>query len=304
VRAVVTGGAGFIGSHLVDALLAAGDEVTVIDHLRRPGKRPLPAAVTLVREDVTDLAGVAAALDGARPEVVYHLAAQIDVRRSVAEPSLDAHVNVGGTAAVLTAALEAGAERVVLASTAGVYGDPRTLPAPEHERLAPLSPYGASKAAAESYLELFSRLHGLSTVSLRMANVYGPRQDPHGEAGVVAIFCAAAAEGGPVHIFGDGTQTRDFVYVGDAVEAFVAAGRSRVEGALNVSTGRETSLTELVAALGIETVRGPARPGEISRSCLDPSAARELLGWTARTPLTDGLARTLEWLAALAAPTP
>ena len=304
MRAVVTGGAGFIGSHLVDALVAAGDEVTVIDHLRRPGKRPLPAAVTLVREDVTDLAGVAAALDGARPEVVYHLAAQIDVRRSVAEPSLDAHVNVGGTAAVLTAALEAGAERVVLASTAGVYGDPRTLPAPEHERLAPLSPYGASKAAAESYLELFSRLHGLSTVSLRMANVYGPRQDPHGEAGVVAIFCAAAAEGGPVHIFGDGTQTRDFVYVGDAVEAFVAAGRSRVEGALNVSTGRETSLTELVAALGIETVRGPARPGEISRSCLDPSAARELLGWTARTPLTDGLARTLEWLAALAAPTP
>jgi UDP-glucose 4-epimerase len=304
VRAVVTGGAGFIGSHLVDALVAAGDEVTVIDHLRRPGKRPLPAAVTLVREDVTDLAGVAAALDGARPEVVYHLAAQIDVRRSVAEPALDAHVNVGGTAAVLTAALEAGAERVVLASTAGVYGDPRTLPAPEHERLAPLSPYGASKAAAESYLELFSRLHGLSTVSLRMANVYGPRQDPHGEAGVVAIFCAAAAEGGPVHIFGDGTQTRDFVYVGDAVEAFVAAGRSRVEGALNVSTGRETSLTELVAALGIETVRGPARPGEISRSCLDPSAARELLGWTARTPLADGLARTLEWLAALAAPTP
>jgi UDP-glucose 4-epimerase len=304
VRAVVTGGAGFIGSHLVDALVAAGDEVTVIDHLRRPGKRPLPAAVTLVREDVTDLAGVAAALDGARPEVVYHLAAQIDVRRSVAEPALDAHVNVGGTAAVLTAALEAGAERVVLASTAGVYGDPRTLPAPEHERLAPLSPYGASKAAAEFYLELFSRLHGLSTVSLRMANVYGPRQDPHGEAGVVAIFCAAAAEGGPVHIFGDGTQTRDFVYVGDAVEAFVAAGRSRVEGALNVSTGRETSLTELVAALGIETVSGPARPGEISRSCLDPSAARELLGWTARTPLADGLARTLEWLAALAAPTP
>jgi UDP-glucose 4-epimerase len=304
VRAVVTGGAGFIGSHLVDALVAAGDEVTVIDHLRRPGKRPLPAAVTLVREDVTDLAGVAAALDGARPEVVYHLAAQIDVRRSVAEPALDAHVNVGGTAAVLTAALEAGAERVVLASTAGVYGDPRTLPAPEHERLAPLSPYGASKAAAEFYLELFSRLHGLSTVSLRMANVYGPRQDPHGEAGVVAIFCAAAAEGGPVHIFGDGTQTRDFVYVGDAVEAFVAAGRSRVEGALNVSTGRETSLTELVAALGIETVSGPARPGEISRSCLDPTAARELLGWTARTPLADGLARTLEWLAALAAPTP
>src|SRR5262249_34994223 len=155
------------------------------------------------------------------------------------------HVNVGGTAVVLTAALEAGAERVVLASTAGVYGDPRVLPTSEGAALAPLSPYGASKAAAEAYLELFSRLHGLSTVSLRMANGYGPRQDPHGEAGVVAIFCAAAAEGRSAHIFGDGTQTRDFVYAGDAVEAFVAAGRSDVEGALNVSTGRETSLTEL-----------------------------------------------------------
>jgi UDP-glucose 4-epimerase len=288
----------------VDALVAAGDEVTVIDHLHRPGKHPLPASVTLVRVDVTDLARVAAALDAARPQVVYHLAAQIDVRRSVAEPALDAHVNVGGTAVVLTAALDAGVERVVLASSAGVYGDPRTLPTPEHERLAPLSPYGASKAAAESYLELFSRLHGLSTVSLRMANVYGPRQDPYGEAGVVAIFCAAAAEGRSVQIFGDGTQTRDFVYVGDAVFAFLAAGRSRVEGALNVSTGRETSLTELAAALGIETARGPARPGEIGRSCLDPSNAGELLRWTARMPLADGLARTLEWLAALAAPTP
>jgi UDP-glucose 4-epimerase len=260
--------------------------------------------VTVVREDVTELAGVAAALNAARPEVVYHLAAQIDVRRSVAEPALDAHVNVGGTAVVLTAALDAGAERVVLASTAGVYGDPTVLPTPEGAALAPLSPYGASKAAAESYLELFSRLHGLSTVSLRMANVYGPRQDPHGEAGVVAIFCAAAAEGRSAHIFGEGTQTRDFVYAGDAVEAFVAAGRSDVEGALNVSTGRETSLTELAATLGLETVPGPERAGEIRRSCLDPRAAAAQLGWSARTPLADGLARTLEWLAAAPAPTP
>jgi len=185
-----------------------------------------------------------------------------------------------------------------------VYGDPPVLPTREDAPLAPLSPYGAGKAAAEAYLALFSRLYGISTVSLRMANVYGPRQDPHGEAGVVAIFCSAAAEQGCARIFGDGTQTRDFVYVGDAVEAFVAAGRSDVEGALNVSTGRETSLTELAAALGVETEAGPPRAGEIARSCLDPAAAAEQLGWSARTPLADGLARTLEWLTALTAPTP
>jgi UDP-glucose 4-epimerase len=300
VRAVVTGGAGFIGSHLVDALAAEGDEVTVVDHLRR-AKRNLDPAQRVERADVTDLAGMTAALEAARPQVVYHLAAQIDVRRSVEDPAHDAQVNIGGTAAVLTAAQVAGAGRVVLASTAGVYGDPATLPTPEHAALAPLSPYGAGKAAAEEYLALFSRMYGLSAVSLRMANVYGPRQDPHGEAGVVAIFCSAAAERRPARIYGDGTQTRDFVYVGDAVEAFVAAGRSDAEGALNVSTGRETSLAELAAALGLETERGPERAGEIRRSCLDPAAAASRLGWTARTPLADGLARTLEWLAAVTA---
>jgi UDP-glucose 4-epimerase len=300
VRAVVTGGAGFIGSHLVDALVAAGDEVTVVDHLRR-AKRNLDPAQAVARADVTDVAAMTEAFEAARPQVVYHLAAQIDVRRSVEDPAHDAQVNIGGTAAVLTAAREAGAARVVLASTAGVYGDPAALPTPEDAVLAPLSPYGAGKAAAEAYLALFSRLYGLSTVSLRMANVYGPRQDPHGEAGVVAIFCSAAAERRSARIYGDGTQTRDFVYVGDAVEAFVAAGRADAQGALNVSTGRETSLAELAAALGIETEPGPERPGEIRRSCLDPAAAASRLGWTARMPLADGLARTLEWLGAVTA---
>ena len=303
MRVIVTGGAGFIGSHLVDALGALGDEVTVVDHLRR-AKRNLDPAHRVVRADITDLAAGAAAFEAARPQVVYHLAAQIDVRRSVEDPGHDARVNIGGTAAVLTAARAAGAERVVLASTAGVYGDPPVLPTPEDAPLAPLSPYGAGKAAAEAYLALFTRLYGISTVSLRMANVYGPRQDPHGEAGVVAIFCSAAAEGRRAQIYGDGAQTRDFVYVGDAVDAFVAAGRSGVEGALNVSTGRETSLTELAAALGIEAEPGPPRAGEIGRSCLNPAAAAERLGWTARTPLADGLARTLDWLAAFTAPTP
>ena len=298
MRALVTGGAGFIGSHLTDALVARGDEVTVIDHLLRGHTGNLTEAqaggATLIRADVTHLATIRDTFRTVRPEAVYHLAAQIDVRRSVEDPPADAHVNIGGTAAVLEAARDAGVGRVVLASTAGVYGDPATIPTTEDAPVAPLSPYGASKAAAESYLDLFLRLHGLSTLSLRMANVYGPRQSPHGEAGVVAIFCGAAAEGRPATIYGDGHQTRDFIFVGDVVDAFVAAGRSEVNGSLNVSTGSETSLNELAGALGLETVEGPGRRGEIRRSCLDPGASAERLGWRARTPLRAGLERTLE----------
>jgi UDP-glucose 4-epimerase len=295
VRALVTGGAGFIGSHLVDVLIDQGDEVTVVDHMNRTVN--LDAAsergARLVRGDVTDVAAMLAAFEAARPEAVYHLAAQIDVRRSVEDPSTDAHQNVGGTAAVLEAARHAGARRVILASTAGIYGDPDRLPIAEDTPVAPLSPYGASKAAAESYLSLFSRLYDVSTLSLRMSNVYGPRQNPHGEAGVVAIFCSAAAERHPVTIFGDGTQTRDFVYVEDVVQGFAAAGRSDERGAINLSTGVETSLVELAAALGLQTEPGPPRLGEISRSSLDSSAAAGRLGWTARTPLAEGLRRTL-----------
>ena len=232
----------------------------------------------------------------ARPEAVYHLAAQIDVRRSVEDPSTDAHTNIGGTAAVLEAARHAGARRIVLASTAGVYGEPPTLPTPETAPVAPLSPYGAGKAAAETYLALFSRLYGVATVSLRMANVYGPRQNPHGEAGVIAIFCAAAAERHPVTLYGDGTQSRDFVYVGDVVQAFVKAGRSDVSGAVNVSTGAETSLLELVAALGIKAEHGPGRLGEIQRSSLDPALAAQALDWRAKTPLAQGLEHTLAYI--------
>jgi UDP-glucose 4-epimerase len=296
VRSLVTGGAGFIGSHLVDALLAQGDDVTVVDHLNRLDNLAHAGDARLVRGDVTDVAAMQAACAEARPEVVFHLAAQIDVRTSVRDPSTDAHVNVGGTAAVLTAARDAGVRRVVLASTAGVYGDPETVPTPERARIAPLSPYGASKAAAESYLALWSRLHGLSTLSLRMSNVYGPRQNPHGEAGVIAIFCGAAVERRPVTVHGDGGQTRDFVFVGDVVDAFVRAGRSDVGGALNVCTGRETSLAGLVATLDLDSTQGPERLGEIRRSCLDPRQAAARLDWWARTPLAEGLERTLEWL--------
>jgi UDP-glucose 4-epimerase len=301
VRALVTGGAGFIGSHLVDALIDAGDEVTVVDHLN-PARAPIFEALAarganLVRGEVTDVTAMIEAFQAARPEAVYHLAAQIDVRRSVEDPSHDAHTNIGGTAAVLEAARVAGAGRIVLASTAGVYGDPPQLPTTEATPPAPLSPYGAGKAAAETYLALFSRLYSLSTLSLRMANVYGPRQNPHGEAGVVAIFCSAAAHRRPVTIFGDGTQSRDFVYVGDVAQAFVQAGRSAVGGAINVSTGRETSLLELTAALGLDVMHGEGRLGEIQRSSLDPGLAADVLGWSARTGLTEGLETTLAALA-------
>lgn len=293
MRALVTGGAGFIGSHLVDALVARGDEVAVVDHLSRGHTDNLAQAighgVQVHKADVTDVDAMRAAFEAARPEVVYHLAAQIDVRRSVSDPSTDAHVNIGGTAAVLEAARDTGAPRVVLASTAGVYGDPGMLPTPEHAPIEPLSPYGASKAAAETYMQLFARLHGLSTLALRMANVYGPRQDPHGEAGVVAIFAGAAREGRTATIYGDGQQTRDYVHVSDVVRAFAAAGRSPATGVFNVATGQETSVAGLARLLGLATDLQPGRAGEVLRSCLDPTAAARALGWKAEMSLADGL---------------
>ena len=304
MRVLVTGGAGFIGSHLVDALLASGDAVTVVDHLVRGHDSNLlgayAAGATMVRADVTDTAAMAAAVREAQPDVIHHLAGQIDVRRSIADPSFDAHVNVGGTAAVLEAAYRAGVRRVVFASTAGVYGDPAVLPASEDAPIAPMSPYGASKAAAETYMQLFSRLRGISTLSLRMANVYGPRQNPHGDAGIVAILCGALVTGRPATIYGDGRQTRDYVYVDDVVAAFVAAGRHDVDGALNVATGSETTLRSLTAEIGVCTTNAAPRHGDVRRSCLNPRRAHERLGWRARTPLSEGLAHTVGAVTALA----
>jgi UDP-glucose 4-epimerase len=199
---------------------------------------------------------------------------------------------------VLEAARSADVPRILFASTAATYGNPERVPTAESEPIAPLSPYGTSKAAAEWYLEQYARLHGLSTLSLRMANVYGPRQDPHGEAGVVAIFAGALAERRPVAVYGDGRQTRDYIYVSDVVDAWIAAAESDVTGALNISAGIEVTVLELIEAIGLEHELAPARPGEVARSCLDPSAARLALGWSPRVSLTDGLARTLEALGA------
>jgi UDP-glucose 4-epimerase len=293
VKVLVTGGAGFIGSHVVDALLAAGAQVHVVDDLSTGRgenlERALERGAELHVADVTDDARIAHVIALAQPEVVLHLAAHIDARRSIDEPAFDARANVVGTAAVLDAARRAGVRRVVLASTAAVYGRPETVPTPERGTVRPLTPYGASKAAAETYLELYGRLYGLSTLALRMANVYGPRQNPYGESGVVAIFCGAAAERRPVTIHGDGRQTRDYVHVRDVAAAFVLATATPVTGLLNVATGRETSVLDVAGALGVEVLHGPSRAGEIPRSCLDPRAAERAIGWRAQTTLSAAL---------------
>jgi UDP-glucose 4-epimerase len=291
MRALVTGGAGFIGSHVVDALLARGDDVAVVDDLSSGRREHVPDGVPL---HVTDIAEIAPVMNEQRPDVVFHLAAQVDVRKSVADPAHDARVNVAGTASVLEAARAAGASRVLLASTGGaLYGESVPLPTPEDTPPAPFSPYGASKAAAETYLALFTRLHGLSTMALRFGNVYGPRQDPHGEAGVIAIYAGAKVEGRRAIVYGDGTQTRDYVYVADVVSGFLAAAGSDATGAVNIGTGVETSVLELTQAIGVEADFAPARTGEIARSCLDVSRAAELLGWRAEVTLAEGLDRTL-----------
>jgi UDP-glucose 4-epimerase len=298
MRVLVTGGAGFIGSHVVDALLARGFEVSILDHLKR-SPRPwvteaLQREAQLHVADVRDFAAVRRAFQAARPEIVLHLAAQVDVRHSVEDPAHDVQVNVAGTVSVLEAAREVGARRVLLASTAATYGDPDHVPTTEDAPIAPISPYGTAKAAAEWYLAQYARLYGLSTMALRMANVYGPRQDGGGETGVIAIFSALAAAAGRATVYGDGSQTRDYVFVGDVVRAWVAAACSDVTGALNVSTGTETSLRELVDTLGLDYELAPGRPGEILRSCLDPSLAKRLLGWRAEMSLRDGLQHTLQ----------
>ena len=308
MKAFVTGGAGFIGSNLVDALVDRGDEVVVLDDLSTGREENLERAVAagavLHVADLRDAERVAALVEAAAPEVIFHLGAQIDVRRAVADPAFDASVNVGGTINVLEAARRAGVRRVVNSSTGGaIYGDAASIPTAEGTTPAPMAPYGQSKLAAEGYCGLYHRLHGLSTVSVRYANVYGPRQDPQGEGGVVAIFCGKLADGGTPVAFGDGMQTRDYVYVGDVVSANLAAAASDWVGACNVGTGTETTVIALADALrglgdGHPFVleHAPARPGEVIRSAVDPSLAREVLGWEARVALGEGLRRTLAWV--------
>ena len=295
---VVTGGAGFIGSHVVEALLARGDEVHALDNLTTGKRENVPDGATLHEADIrTDSERV---FDEARPDACFHLAAQADVRVSVDRPDYDADVNVLGTIRVLEAARKHRA-KVVFASTGGaIYGEVDAPAAEDHPRR-PLAPYGASKLAAEEYLATYNRLHGSGHVVLRYGNVYGPRQDPHGEAGVVAIFMSRLREREQPRIFGDGLQTRDYVYAGDVARATIAA--LDVDGGIfNVGTGAETSVVDLLAAIqevagtGVEPEFADPRQGELQRSVLDIGLAERELGWRPKSSLSDGLAATWTWI--------
>ncbi|HEX8085989.1 MAG TPA: NAD-dependent epimerase/dehydratase family protein [Solirubrobacteraceae bacterium] len=308
MRALVTGGAGFIGSNLVDALLERGDDVAVVDDLSSGKESNLAAALDrgarLHRADIRDGAAMAEIAGRERPELIFHLAAQIDVRVSVARPAYDARTNIEGTINMLEAARSAGASRFVFASTGGaIYGETDVVPTPEEHAPRPMAGYGQSKFCAEAYLGLYERLHGLSTVALRFGNVYGPRQDPHGEAGVIAIFTGRALDGGRPTVFGDGRQTRDYIYVGDLVEAIVAASGADAGGAINIGTEEETTVLELIDAMREAVGKSEdefapefadARLGEIARSCLAVGRAREVLGWESRVDVREGIRRTLE----------
>jgi UDP-glucose 4-epimerase len=308
-RVLVTGGAGFIGSHVCDAFAANGWSVTALDDLSAGREENLSAGVDLVVADIRSPEGSRLVRDGGF-DVISHHAAQIDVRISVDRPDHDASINIMGLLNLLEAAVRGGVRRFVYVSSGGVvYGEPEELPVSETATKQPLSPYGVSKLTGEHYLHFYRQIHGLEAVSLRYSNVFGPRQDPHGEAGVVAIFGRSVLEGRPITVFGDGEQTRDYVYVGDVAEANLLAARVDVSDsmtmddvAFNVGTGVETSVNELasgvmrVARREVPVERAPARPGELMRSCLNPSRL-EGLGWRPAGGLEDGLTATYDWIA-------
>src|SRR4051812_15346599 len=316
MRALVTGGAGFIGSNLVDALLDRGDEVTVVDNLATGRLENLDGArrrgIAFHEDDITDAARMRKVFAGSRPDIVFHLAAQIDVRKSIADPAWDAGINVGGTINVLEAARHSGVARGVNTSTGGaIYGGVENIPRSESTPPRPIAAYGTSKLCAETYCGWYERLYSLSTVTLRYGNVYGPRQDPLGEAGVIAIFCGKLLNGERPTIFGDGRQTRDYTFVADIVAANLAAAlHPEASGVYNVGTGRESSVLEVLAALRraagvgddeLQPEFAPARLGELQRSALDVGRAHAELGFSAQAGLDDGMRLTLEWARAAAA---
>ena len=303
MKILVTGGAGFIGSHTVDALVASGNhQVSIIDNLSAGKRHQVNPAAKFHEIDIRDADAVRRVIEAETPEVIVHLAAQMDVRRSVADPSYDAQVNIIGFLNLIEPARTRGLRRVIFSSTGGaIYGEQEAFPAPEEHPLHPVSPYGITKLATESYLFFYKVQYGIDYTALRYGNVYGPRQDPHGEAGVVAIFCGRMLEGKPCTIFGDGKQTRDYVFVGDVVRANVTAAGSDVSGAINIGTGIETSVNDLYHTLGTvaDVTRAPeygdARPGEQSRSVISPARATQLLNWRPQVDLAHGLDQTFTY---------
>jgi UDP-glucose 4-epimerase len=304
-RILITGGAGFIGSTIADSFLEAGWDVAVLDDLSSGKRDNVPAGARFYPVDVRSGAAHEVLLRE-RPQVICHQAAQIDVRKSMADPRFDADVNVGGLLNLMQAAVEArSVEHVLFASSGGAtYGDTDVVPTPESHPQRPVSHYGAAKAASELYLGVYRANFGIPYTALRYSNVYGPRQDPHGEAGVVAIFCGRLLEQRPCTVFGDGKQTRDYVFAGDVARANLLAAEKRYDGALNVGTGVETDVVELyrhlARAAGVDRPpeHAPARLGEQRRSCIDPAAAGRAVGWRPEVALADGLARTFEWFKA------
>ena len=301
MKVLVNGGAGFIGSHVTDVFLDAGHEVWALDDLSSGRRENLRPEVRLVVADIRS-PEAARLVESGSFEVMCHLAAQMDVRRSVTDPRFDADVNVGGFLNLLEAARNSGVRKVVFSSTGGaIYGEQDVYPAPETHPTRPVSPYGVSKASGELYLGYYRAQYGLESVALRYANVYGPRQNPHGEAGVVAIFSERLLRGETCIVNGTGQQTRDFVYGPDVARGNLLAATSDVEGSINVGTGIETDVNRLYALLADAAgtdrpaKHAPAKPGEQMRSSVDPSRAAEMLGWRPTVALEEGLRRTVEW---------
>ena len=304
MKVLVTGGAGFIGSHLVDRLVLEGHEAVVVDNLATGKRRNINRAARFYKMDIQSWR-LERVFRNERPNVVMHLAAQMDVRKSVEDPMFDAQVNVLGTLNVLQQAVKHGVRKVVFSSSGGaIYGEQETYPAPETHVLRPLSPYGLSKLCGEQYLSYFQRVSGLQAVSLRYANVYGPRQDPEGEAGVVAIFIQKMLNNEQAVINGNGRQTRDFVFVDDVVEANLAMLGQETQGTYNVGTGVETSINDLFRILVQHTgstckeVHGPAKKGEQARSVIDGGKLRQEVSWEPKADLSDGLKKTVEYFRA------
>jgi len=302
MRIIVTGGAGFIGSHLTDALLGRGDEVWIVDDLSAGRANRLHEKAVLVEQSIAHTEALAALVEDVRPELICHLAAQIDVRISVEFPADDARVNVIGTINVLEAARRANARVLFCSSGGALYGQDAPIPSPESAPSMPESPYGAAKYCAEQYIGLYNRLHRTCHAVLRLANVYGPRQRPSGEAAVIPRFCSRALRGQRPIIYGDGRQTRDFVYISDVVEAFLAAADCGTPGAWNIGTGVEVSVLDLATIIGDISGRpfdpefAPPRAGELERSAVSVELARRDLGWFPSTTLAEGVQEVYRWI--------